>query len=112
MILLHCFCRAVVGIERNCTHIHFQINFRKVRKLFFRAKHLVAIDAWLEKEQASSGTLAVRFPRGYIHVGEENGLEGPLLAYLFNNALHSFLRKGAKVLAVCGRGSLAPGGRP
>ncbi len=60
-----------------------------------------AIAAWLDRHQSSLRTLAVEFLReGRVRAGEE-GLEESLLAYLFNNLLHPFLRKYAKALAHC-----------
>ncbi len=59
-----------------------------------------AIRAWLESEHKSILTVAAEFLRGEgFRAGEEIGLDGSLLAYLFNNALHPFLRRYAKALS-------------
>lgn len=62
---------------------------------------LEAIRAWLDKEQASILTMAAEYLRdeGEVRRGEEAGLDGPLLAFVLNHALHPFLRRYARALA-------------
>jgi len=60
---------------------------------------LTAIRTWLDTERESILAVAAEYLRDEgFRTGEEVGLDIPLLAYLFNNALHPFLRKYAKTL--------------
>lgn len=61
---------------------------------------LVGLRAWLEEKRPQIEALAVDYLReGRIREGEEAGLDGSLLALIFNNALRPFLRAQAAALA-------------
>ncbi len=65
------------------------------------APQLFAIDAWLGERQADLPGLAGTYLRDEAKVrreGEEAGLDGPLLAFVLNQALRPFLRKLAQGL--------------
>lgn len=64
------------------------------------APGLEDIRDWLCREQASILTFAACFlDEGRVRRGEEAGLANPLLAFVFNQALHPFLRQYARLLA-------------
>ncbi|MGQ9572114.1 MAG: formate dehydrogenase accessory protein FdhE [Dehalococcoidia bacterium] len=62
---------------------------------------LVAIEAWLEGRGEDIVPLAMEYlSEGRVREGEEVGLDGNLLAFIFNNALRPFLRAQAEALSV------------
>jgi len=64
------------------------------------AETLARIRAWLDERRQQVEALAVEYLReGRIREGEEAGLDGNLLALIFNNALRPFLRAQAQALA-------------
>lgn len=64
------------------------------------AEGLAGIRGWLEGRRKQIGALAVEYLReGRVREGEEAGLDGKLLAFIFNNALRPFLRAQAQALA-------------
>ena len=64
------------------------------------AETLARIRAWLDERRQQIGALAVEYLReGRVREGEGAGLDGNLLAFIFNNALRPFLRAQAQALA-------------
>jgi FdhE protein len=64
------------------------------------AETLAGIRAWLGERRQQIEALAVEYLReGRVRGGEEAGLDGNLLALIFNNALRPFLRAQAQALA-------------
>jgi FdhE protein len=64
------------------------------------AEALARIRAWLDERRDRIGAFAVEYLReGRVREGEEAGLDGKLLAFVFNNALRPFLRAEAEALA-------------
>jgi len=64
------------------------------------AETLARIGAWLDERRQQIGALGVEYLReGRVRAGEEAGLDGNLLALIFNNALRPFLRAQAQALA-------------
>ena len=63
------------------------------------AENVTAIRAWLGGRWQQIEALAGEYLReGRVREGEEAGLDGKLLAFVFNNALRPFLRAQAQVL--------------
>lgn len=63
------------------------------------AETLAPIRTWLDERRDQMGALAEDYLReGRIREGEEAGLDGNLLALIFNNALRPFLRAQAQEL--------------
>jgi FdhE protein len=61
---------------------------------------LASIRAWLEEKRGQIEALAVEYLReGRVREGEGAGLDGKLLAFIFNNALRPLLRAEAEALA-------------
>lgn len=58
------------------------------------ASRLDGIRAWPDEKHASIRTVAAEYLRDEgFRKGEEVGLDGPLLAFVLDHALHPFLRK-------------------
>jgi FdhE protein len=78
-----------------------QIGFIVAERRPDLAETLARIDAWLDERPEQIEALAMEYLReGRIREGEEAGLEGNLLAFIFNNALRPFLRAQAEALAL------------
>jgi FdhE protein len=79
-----------------CDQISFIVGERRPEL----AETLARIRAWLDERRERIGALAVEYLReGRVREGEEAGLDGKLLAFVFNNALRPFLRAEAEALA-------------
>jgi FdhE protein len=79
-----------------CDQIGFIVGERRPEL----AETLAGIRAWLGERRQQIEALAVEYLReGRIREGEEAGLDGNLLALIFNNALRPFLRAQAQALA-------------
>jgi len=77
-----------------------QIGFIVAERRPELAETLARIRAWLDERRDQMGALAVEYLReGRLHEGEGSGLDGKLLAFIFNNALRPFLRVQAQALA-------------
>jgi len=77
-----------------------QIGFIVAERRPELAETLARIRAWLGERQHQIEALAVEYLReGRVRGGEEAGLDGNLLALIFNNALRPFLRAQAQALA-------------
>jgi formate dehydrogenase maturation protein FdhE len=64
------------------------------------AEAVVGIRGWLDERRDQIGALAVEYLRdGRVSEGEEFGLDGYLLTFIFINALRPFLRAQAQALA-------------
>jgi FdhE protein len=64
------------------------------------AEVLAGIRDWLDERRDRIGALAVEYLReGRVREGEESGLDGYLLTFIFINALRPFLRAQAQALA-------------
>ena len=64
------------------------------------ADSLARIRAWLDNKRQEIDVLALEYlHEGRVREGEEAGLDGNLLAFIFNNALRPFLRAEAEALA-------------
>jgi FdhE protein len=64
------------------------------------AEALAGIRGWLDERRDQIGALAVEYLReGRVREGEEAGLDGYLLTFIFINALRPFLRAQAQALA-------------
>lgn len=64
------------------------------------AEALARIRGWLDERRDQIGALAGEYLReGRVREGEEAGLDGNLLAFIFINALRPFLRAQAQALA-------------
>lgn len=85
--------QALAGL---CDQISFIVGERRPEL----AETLARIRAWLDERRDRIGALAVEYLReGRVREGEESGLDGKLLAFVFNNALRPFLRAEAEALA-------------
>jgi len=63
-------------------------------------KPLALIHAWLREQRQGIGTLAVEYLReGRVAKGEEAGLEGSLLSFIFTHSLRPLLRAQAAALS-------------
>jgi FdhE protein len=79
-----------------CSRIGFALA-QQQREL---VKPLALIHAWLRERQQEIGTLAVEYLReGHVSKGEEAGLEGPLLSFIFTHSLRPLLRAQAAALS-------------
>jgi len=77
-----------------------QIGFIVAERRPELAETLAGVRAWLGERQHQIEALAVEYLReGRVREGEEAGLDGNLLALIFNNALRPFLRAQAQALA-------------
>jgi FdhE protein len=65
------------------------------------ANEFEAIRAWLHQQRDAMVQVAAEYLRDEgFRKGEEAGMDDPLLAFALNNALHPFLRRYAKALAL------------
>ena len=79
-----------------CSRIGFALA-QQQREL---VKPLALIHAWLRERRQEIGTLAVEYLReGRVSKGEEAGLEGPLLSFIFTHSLRPLLRAQAAALS-------------
>ena len=79
-----------------CSRIGFTLA-QQQREL---VKPLALIHAWLRERRQEIGTLAVEYLReGHVGKGEEAGLEGPLLSFIFTHSLRPLLRAQAAALS-------------
>jgi FdhE protein len=61
---------------------------------------LAKIHAWLQEQHQEIGTLAVEYLReGHVSKGEDAGLEGALLSFIFTHSLRPLLRAQAAALS-------------
>jgi len=86
--------------DRTLAELCDQIGFIVAERRPELAEALARIRAWLGERQHQIEALAVEYLReGRVRGGEEAGLDGNLLALIFNNALRPFLRAQAQALA-------------
>lgn len=79
-----------------CSRIGFAL--AQCRREF--VKPLARIHAWLRDHAEEMGRLARDYLReGHVRKGEEAGLDGNLLSFIFNNSLRPFLRTKAEEYA-------------
>jgi FdhE protein len=79
-----------------CSRIGFTLA-QQQREL---VKPLALIHAWLRERRQEIGTLAVEYLReGRVGKGEEAGLEGSLLSFIFTHSLRPLLRAQAAALS-------------
>ncbi|MGD0204918.1 MAG: formate dehydrogenase accessory protein FdhE [Dehalococcoidia bacterium] len=78
-----------------------QIGFIVAERRPELADSLAGIRAWLDDKRQQIDVLALEYLReGRVCEGEAAGLDGNLLAFIFNNALRPFLRAQAQALAL------------
>jgi FdhE protein len=77
-----------------------RIGFALAQKQRELVKPLALIHAWLRERREEIATLAVEYLReGRVSKGEEAGLEGPLLSFIFTHSLRPLLRTQAAALS-------------